>query len=39
VLRSDCHARGVSASVLILGTIHGAGQSQLDEAGMKAPPT
>jgi len=39
VLRSDYHARGVSASVLILGAIHCAGQNQLDEAGMKAPPT
>jgi short-subunit dehydrogenase len=39
VLRSDYHARGVSASVLILGAIRGAGQGQrmLDEAGMKAP--
>ena len=38
VLRSDYHARGVSASVLILGAIRGAGQGQrmLDEAGMKA---
>jgi short-subunit dehydrogenase len=37
VLRSDYHARGVSASVLILGAIRGAGQGQrmLDEAGMK----
>ena len=36
VLRSDYHARGVSASVLILGAIRGAGQGQrmLDEAGM-----
>ena len=38
VLRSDYHARGVSASVLILGAIRGAGQGQrmIDEAGMKA---
>jgi short-subunit dehydrogenase len=38
VLRSDYHARGVSASVLILGAIRGAGQGQrmLDEADMKA---
>jgi short-subunit dehydrogenase len=38
VLRADYHARGVSASVLILGAIRGAGQGQrmLDEAGMKA---
>jgi short-subunit dehydrogenase len=38
VLRSDYHARGVSASVLILGAIRGAGQGQrmLDESGMKA---
>jgi short-subunit dehydrogenase len=38
VLRSDYRARGVSASVLILGAIRGAGQGQrmLDEAGMKA---
>src|SRR5215470_7289563 len=37
VLRGDYHARGVSASVLILGAIRGAGQGQrmLDEAGMK----
>jgi short-subunit dehydrogenase len=37
VLRSDYHARGVSASVLILGAIRGAGQGQrmLDDAGMK----
>jgi short-subunit dehydrogenase len=37
VLRADYHARGVSASVLILGAIRGAGQGQrmLDEAGMK----
>ena len=39
VLRSDYHASGVSASVLILGAIRGAGQGQrmLDEAGRKAP--
>jgi short-subunit dehydrogenase len=39
VLRSDYHARGVSASVLILGAIRGTGQGQrmLDESGMKAP--
>jgi len=38
VLRSDYHARGVSASVLILGAIRGTGQGQrmLDGAGMKA---
>ena len=38
VLRADYHARGVSASVLILGAISGAGQGQrmLDESGMKA---
>lgn len=38
VLRADYHARGVSASVLILGAIRGAGQGQrmLDDAGMKA---
>src|SRR5579859_741014 len=38
VLRSDYHARGVSASVLILGAIRGAGQGQrmIDESGMKA---
>ena len=38
VFRSDYHARGVSASVLILGAIKGAGQGQrtLDQAGMKA---
>jgi short-subunit dehydrogenase len=37
VLRSDYHARGVSASVLILGAIRGTGQGQrmLDDAGMK----
>ncbi len=37
VLRSDYHARGVSASVLILGPIRDAGQGQrlLDESGMK----
>jgi short-subunit dehydrogenase len=36
VLRGDYHARGVSASVLILGAIRDAGQGQrmLDEAGM-----
>ena len=40
VLRADYHARGVSASVLILGAIRGAGQGQrmLEESGMKAPP-
>ncbi|HEY7432989.1 MAG TPA: SDR family NAD(P)-dependent oxidoreductase [Streptosporangiaceae bacterium] len=39
VLRSDYRARGVSASVLVLGAIRGAGQGQrmLDESGMKAP--
>src|SRR6516164_502111 len=38
VLRSDYHALGVSASVLILGAIRGAGQGQrmLDESGVKA---
>jgi short-subunit dehydrogenase len=38
VLRSDYHARGVSASVLILGAVRGAGQGQrmLDDSGMKA---
>ena len=38
VLRADYHPRGVSASVLILGAIRGAGQGQrmLDESGMKA---
>ncbi len=38
VLRADYHARGVSASVLILGAIRGAAQRQrmLDESGMKA---
>jgi uncharacterized protein len=38
VLRSDYHARGVSASVLILGAVRGAGQGQrmLEDAGMKA---
>jgi short-subunit dehydrogenase len=38
VLRADYHAEGVSASVLILGAIRGAGQGQrmLDESGMKA---
>jgi short-subunit dehydrogenase len=38
LLRADYHAREVSASVLILGAIRGAGQGQrmLDESGMKA---
>jgi len=38
VLRADYHTRGVSASVLILGAIRGAGQGQrmLEESGMKA---
>jgi short-subunit dehydrogenase len=38
VLRADYRARGVSASVLILGAIRGAGQGQrmLDESGMRA---
>jgi len=38
VLRSDYHDRGVSASVLILGAVRGAGQGQrmLDEGGMTA---
>jgi short-subunit dehydrogenase len=37
VLRGDYHARGVSASVLILGAVRDTGQGQrmLDEAGMK----
>lgn len=37
VLRADYHGRGVSASVLILGAIRGAGQGQrmLDESAMK----
>lgn len=37
VFRSDYHARGVSASVLILGAIKGAGQGQrmMDQAGLK----
>src|SRR5215469_11568936 len=40
VLRSDYHARGVSASVLILGAVKGAGQGQrmMDQAGMKSSP-
>lgn len=39
VLRSDYRARGIGASVLILGAIRGAGQGQrmLDEAGLAAP--
>jgi short-subunit dehydrogenase len=38
VLRADYHARGVSASVLILGAVRGAGQGQrmLDDSAMKA---
>jgi hypothetical protein len=38
VLRADYHPRGISASVLILGAIRGAGQGQrmLSESGMKA---
>jgi len=38
VLRADYHARGISASVLILGAIREAGQGQrmLDESGMKS---
>src|SRR5215472_13561272 len=38
VLRADYRARGVSASVLILGAIRGAGQGQrmLDESGMES---
>src|SRR5215813_11793598 len=38
VLRADYHPRGISASVLILGAIRGAGQGQrmLDESGTKA---
>jgi short-subunit dehydrogenase len=37
VLRADYRPRGVSASVLILGAVRGAGQGQrmLDQAGMK----
>jgi short-subunit dehydrogenase len=37
VFRSDYHERGVSASVLILGAIKGAGQGQrmMDQAGLK----
>jgi short-subunit dehydrogenase len=37
VLRADYHAHGISASVLILGAIRGAGQGQrmLQESGMK----
>jgi short-subunit dehydrogenase len=37
VLRGDYHARGMSASVLVLGAIRDAGQGQrmLDDAGMK----
>jgi short-subunit dehydrogenase len=39
VLRSDYRARGISASVLVLGAIRGAGQGQrmLDDAGLPAP--
>ena len=39
VLRADYHPRGISASVLILGAIRGAGQGQriLDESATKAP--
>ena len=38
VLRADYHPRGISASVLILGAIRGAGQGQrmLEESGMNA---
>ena len=38
VLRGDYRSRGVSASVLVLGAIRGAGQGQrmLDEAGLPA---
>ena len=40
VLRNDYRDRGVSASVVILGAIGGAGQGQrtMDEMGMKPPP-
>src|SRR3989442_8656941 len=40
VLRNDYRGRGVSASVLILGPIHGAGQGQrtADQVGLKLPP-
>jgi short-subunit dehydrogenase len=39
VLRNDYHKRGVSASVLILGAVRGAGQGQRisDEMNMKVP--
>jgi len=39
VLRSDYRARGVSASVVILGAIRGTGQGRrmLDEVGLQAP--
>ena len=38
VLRADYHARGISASALILGAIRGAGQGQrmLNESGLTA---
>jgi len=40
VLRNDYRGRGVSASVLILGPIRGAGQGQrtADQVGLKLPP-
>src|SRR5437867_5056026 len=40
VLRNDYRGRGVSASVLILGPIRGAGQGQrtADQLGLKLPP-
>jgi short-subunit dehydrogenase len=40
VLRNDYRARGVSASVLILGPVAGAGQGQrtADQLGLKLPP-
>lgn len=40
VLRADYRDRGVSASVLVLGVIRDAGQSQRmsDEAGLRVPP-
>lgn len=40
VLRNDYQGRGVSASVLILGPIRGAGQGQrtADQLGLKLPP-
>ena len=40
VLRSDYRGRGVSASVVILGAVRGAGQGQrtMDEMGLRTPP-